>query len=270
MVSGQVVHYNSETGPPRLYPKTHVMPPAKTPAPAELIAFLQRLPLFDGLSAAALNQVAADFRRREFAKGEVIFRQEDEGQELYVVARGKVRIYRLSPAGQETSLNIFSSGHLLGEFACLDGEPRSATALALTRCTVWEMAGAAFLGHMRAQPELALATARLLASKLRWTAAYAETIAQYDAAGRLLHLLLLYNEQFGEVLEPGRRSVLDLGLNQTDLASLVGARREWVNRLLREWERRGLLSYRAGRLTLLDLPKIRAERDRRIEAGPAG
>jgi CRP-like cAMP-binding protein len=107
---------------------------------------------------------------------------------------------------------------------------------------------------------------RLLASKLRWTAAYAETIAQYDAAGRLLHILLLYNEQFGEELEPGKRYMLDLSLSQTDLASLVGARREWVNRLLREWQKQGLLEYQAGKIMILDLPKVQRERDRRIEA----
>jgi CRP-like cAMP-binding protein len=128
------------------------------------------------------------------------------------------------------------------------------------------MSAEAFLGHFRSTPDLALQVARLLSQKLRWTAAYAEAIAQYDAAGRLLHILLLYNEQFGEALEAGKRYVLDLSLNQTDLASLVGARREWVNRLLREWERRDLLRYEDGRLTIFDLPRLREERDRRIEA----
>jgi CRP-like cAMP-binding protein len=109
-----------------------------------------------------------------------------------------------------------------------------------------------------------------LADKLRWTTIYAETIAQYDAAGRLLHILLLYNDQFGETLEPGKKYELDLSLNQTDLASLVGARREWVNRLLRDWQKRGLIEYNAGKIILLDLPRIKAERDGRIEANQGG
>jgi CRP-like cAMP-binding protein len=122
-----------------------------------------------------------------------------------------------------------------------------------------------FLQHMRQTPDLALAMTQLLVSKLRWTATYAETVAQYDAAGRLLHILILYNEQAGVALEPGKKYLLDLALNQADLGSFIGARREWVNRLLREWRERGLLEYDAGKIVFLDLPKVMAERDSRIE-----
>jgi CRP-like cAMP-binding protein len=101
---------------------------------------------------------------------------------------------------------------------------------------------------------------------LRWTAAYAEAIAQFDAAGRLLHILLLYNKQFGREVEAGKRYVLDLSMNQADLASLVGARREWINRILQDWRRRGLLEHEDGKITLLDLPAVVRERDSRIEA----
>lgn len=232
---------------------------------SEAIAFLRQTPLFAELGDTGLATLASDFRRRELARGDVIFRQGDESRSLYVVFKGKIRIFKISSAGNETSLTIFSSGDIIGEFACLDGEPRSATAVALGRSVVWEMGGDIFIDHLRRQPDLALRMARLLARKLRWTAAYAETIAQFDAAGRLLHLLLLYNAQFGEELEAGKRYLLDLSLNQTDLASLVGARREWVNRLLRQWERRKLLHYRAGRLTILDLPRVQEERDRHLD-----
>ena len=81
-----------------------------------------------------------------------------------------------------------------------------------------------------------------------------------------MHTLLLYNERFGEEQEPGIRYVLDLGLSQADLASLVGAQRAWVNRLLGDWKTRGLIEYEDGRIFILDLPRVEAERDSRIEA----
>jgi CRP-like cAMP-binding protein len=105
-----------------------------------------------------------------------------------------------------------------------------------------------------------------LVGKARWAAMYAATVAQLDAAGRLLHLLLLYNEEFGQVEAGGQRSVLELGLNQTDLATLVGARRGWINTILQDWRKRGLIEYEAGKIILLDLPRIREERDSRIAA----
>jgi CRP-like cAMP-binding protein len=57
-----------------------------------------------------------------------------------------------------------------------------------------------------------------------------------------------------------------LSLNQAGLASLVGVRREWVSRLLKQWHARGLLAYQHGKIIILDLPQVVAERDRHIEA----
>lgn len=239
---------------------------------ARRIAFLKQVSLFSQVSEAELATLVNDFHPREFGKDEIIFRQGDTSRELYLVVRGKVRIFRISPSGAETTIAIYSTGSVMGEFAVVDSEPRSATAKAIEATDLLLMPHEKFLQHMRHLPDLALGMTKLLSSRVRWTAAFAETIAQYDAAGRLLHILLLYNEQFGQEEEAGKRYILDLSLNQTDLASLVGARREWVNRLLRDWQRRGIVAYEAGKIIILDLPRAQAERDSRIEAnvGEAG
>ena len=232
----------------------------------ERVAFLKKVPLFADLREAELRALAADFRLRQYQKDETIFRQGDYSRELYVVVKGKVRIFKISPSGNETSIYISSTGDIIGEFATIDGQPRSATAKTVGRSALLEMAGDKFLWHMRGMPGLALAMNLLLVGKVCWADAYMETIAQYDAAGRLLHILLLYNEQFGEEVEAGKRYVLDLALNQSDLASLVGARREWINRILQDWRSQGLIEYEAGKIIILDLPRVQQERDRRIEA----
>jgi CRP/FNR family transcriptional regulator len=78
---------------------------------------------------------------------------------------------------------------------------------------------------------------------------------------------LLHNiTRYGREVEPGKRYVLDLALNQSDLASMVGARREWVNRLLSDWRKRGLIEFDSGVITILDLARVEGERDSRIEA----
>jgi CRP/FNR family cyclic AMP-dependent transcriptional regulator len=233
---------------------------------ARRIALLKQVPLFADLREEELQALIDDFRLREYTKGEIIFHQGDTSRELYVVVEGKVRIFKISSSGNETSIQIFSSHDVIGEFATIDGRPRSATAKAIGRCTLLAMAAERFIQYMQELPGLALAMTQLLVAKLRWTAAYAESVAQYDCAGRLLHILLLYNEQFGEAVEAGKRYVLDLSLNQADLASLVGARREWVNRILGDWRERGLIEYDAGRIIILDLPRLERERDSRIEA----
>jgi CRP-like cAMP-binding protein len=227
---------------------------------------LKQIPLFAGLDEPDLAVMRRALVPKKYAKGEIIFRQGDPGGDLFIIARGKVRIFRLTPGGNETSINLFTRLDIFGEFSILDCEPRSATAQAVEPCVLLTMSGDKFVDYMDRMPKLALGMIRLLVSKARWTAAYAETVAQYDAAGRLLHLLLLYNEQFGEEQIPGKRYVIDLGLNQTELASLVGARREWVNHLLQQWSKRGLVEYASGQVVILDLPRVKEERDSRIES----
>ncbi|MBX3010179.1 MAG: Crp/Fnr family transcriptional regulator [Caldilineaceae bacterium] len=234
------------------------------------LALIKEIPLFEGVSEKQLSVIVQDLRSRDYKKDELIFRQGDESREVYLVLKGKVRIYKISPSGNETSIDIFSTHNLLGEFAALDNEPRSASAKAIGAVTLLTMAQERFLDHANHIPGLAMNLARLLAQKLRSRAAYAESLAQFDAAGRLLHILLDKNERYGEVIEPGKQYLLNLALSQSDLASMVGARREWINRILSEWRRRGLIEFDNGVITILDLPRVIAERDSRIEANQAG
>jgi CRP/FNR family transcriptional regulator, cyclic AMP receptor protein len=233
---------------------------------AKQIAFLKKAPLFAELGNKNLTALVDDFRLREYSAGEIIFHQGDNSRDLYVVYEGKVRVFKVSPSGNETSIQIFATCDIIGEFATIDGRSRSATAQAIERCALLTIAHDRFLQRMREMPDLAVGMTQLLVKKVRWTANLAETVAQYDAPGRLLHILLLYNEQFGEEIEAGKRYVLDLSLNQEGLASLVGARREWINRILQDWRKRELIEYDNGKIIILDLPAVKKERNSRIEA----
>jgi CRP/FNR family cyclic AMP-dependent transcriptional regulator len=232
---------------------------------ARRIALLREIPLFSSVSEKHLERLVADLRLREFTKDDVIFRQGDESREIYIVRKGKVRIFKISPSGNETSIDIFSVHDVIGELAAIDSSPRSATGKAIGSVSLLSMSHERFLYHLENVPGLALGLARLLAQKLRWTASFAESVAQFDAAGRLLHILLYYVERYGQEIEPGKRYSVDLSLNQTDLASMVGARREWVNRLLSDWRKRGLLEFDRGVIQILDMERVVAERDSRIE-----
>ena len=240
--------------------KGNLMPDATLTAVAPtVIAFLQETALFRELNQTLLTQVTQDFRQRAYRSGDVIFHQGDEGRN-----RGTVRVYHLSPGGEETTITILAPRQLLGEFSLLDGQPRSATAEAISTCTLLEMSAERCLYHLTHIPGLALALARQVVQKVRWTSMYAESLARMDAAGRFLHFLLLYNEELGQVVTPGKRYVLNLGLTQDELASLVGARRQWVNKILGEWSVRELVAFDNGVLTILDLPRVQAERDSRM------
>jgi len=237
---------------------------ATTAATATIVAFLQETALFRDLNQNVLTPIAQDFRLRVYRSGDVIFHQGDDGRNMFVIMRGTVRVYHLSPGGEETTINILAPRQLLGEFSLLDGQPRSATAEAIAACSLLEMSAERCFYHLTHIPGLALALARQVVKKVRWTSMYAESLARMDAAGRFLHFLLLYNEELGQAVTPGKSYLLNLGLTQDELASLIGARRQWVNKILGEWSQRGLVAFDNGVLTILDLPRVQAERDSRI------
>jgi CRP-like cAMP-binding protein len=232
---------------------------------ADKLAFLKQVPLCAHMADQELIAFSQDLRLREYAKGQIVFEQGDLGHTLSIILNGKIRVFRLTPSGLETTLTILGTGDLVGEFAVIDQQPRSASARAVGKSTLLQMNADTFFRHIRELPNLALGLMRVLVAKTRWTAAYAETIARYDAAGRLLHILLLFNEKFGEE-KPDQTYILDLGLNQTDLASLVGVRREWVNRILQYWSKKKLVEFEGGKLVILDLARAKQERDSRLEA----
>jgi CRP/FNR family transcriptional regulator, cyclic AMP receptor protein len=239
---------------------------ADPPLSSKMIAFLTQVQLFNKLDEQDLSHLRQDMQLKEYARGETIFREGDSSSELFIVMKGKVRIFKITPSGNETSIDIFTTGDVMGEFAAIDRQPRSATAQVVESCTLLQMSADKFREHLNRMPPLALGLIHLLVAKIRWTADHAATIAQYDAAGRLLHILLLYNERLGQEQVKGKRYLLNLGLNQNDLASFVGVRREWVNHMLHDWFKRGLIEYDAGKIIILDLPRVVQERDSRTEA----
>lgn len=223
--------------------------------------FLKKVRLFSGLEEQDLRELAGNLRSRKYRKKEIIFHQGDDSHVIYVVKTGKVRIFMISPDGNETSVTILSTYDMIGEFAAIDGRPRSATAQTMEETTLLEMDRGRFLDLLQQRPGLAINLLRMLVGKLRWTTKYAETIAQYDITGRLLYFLLHYNEMLGKEIEAGKQYELHLSMTQEDLASLVGARREWVNRILKEWGKQGLLEFKRGVIRILNLPALEKKRE---------
>jgi len=228
------------------------------------ISFLKEVAPFNSLSNATLQRVASSFHIRKYSHRGIIIYQGDITCDFYVIKTGRVRVLTINEAGDESCLRILASHDVFGELSAYDSGPRSASVQALGVCTILTMSHSDFVGYLQDIPELALSFIQFLSEKLRWTTLFSHTMAQYDTAGRLLHLILHYKERFGREIVAGKAYEVDLPLNQTDLASMVGVRREWVNRLLQKWRKSGFITYRRGIVTILDLPALIAEKNRRM------
>ncbi|HEY6103344.1 MAG TPA: Crp/Fnr family transcriptional regulator [bacterium] len=220
----------------------------------EIHDLLRTVPLFAGLRPDALNGLAAQMRRRVFKRGTMIFHKDQAGDALYVIESGRVRIFLPAESGTELTVEVSGGGDVFGELSLLDGRPRSASAEALEDTTAFTLTRDEFKTHLAETPQLAVALIELLSNRLRHVTEYAESLAYLDVHARLARTLLEMAERYG-VKRDGIE--IDFDLTQADLATMVGATRERVNRALAAFRSQGLLELRGRKIALLDTTRLR-------------
>jgi len=221
----------------------------------EIILALKQVPFFLGLSDRELTPLATHCRRRQYRRNQVIFHQDDPGDSLYVVLSGRVRIVLPSPEGEDIVLAVFASRDCFGELSLLDGKPRSATAIAQDACEVLTLGRFEFLEHVAGHPAVALQVLQTLAARLRRTNVLLADFAFMDLSARLAKRLLELARTQGE--RTGPHAPISIQITQGELASLVGSRRESVNKELHAFAERGLLVIQRGCILIKD-PEVLA------------
>lgn len=219
------------------------------------IASLAQVSIFAGLDADGLRELAAAARRRTFRNGEVIFHRDDPGQVLYVIRRGKVKIYITSPDGQEVSLAVFGPGEYFGELALLDGQPRSASAVAIEPAETYALQRNDFISAVMHHPRIAVQVMHVLSRRLRQTDAMIEDLLFLDVHGRVAKKLLELAELHGERTPEGIR--INMRLTQGELAGMVGASRESVNKVMGYFTDKRFLTTDKYRVTITRLADLR-------------
>src|ERR1700730_2927262 len=97
---------------------------------SEFAVLLGMNPLFSGLGADSINKIGAMCHTHHVAAGEILFQKGDSGDALFGIRRGQIRIETGSAGGERVTMNVLGAGDLFGEIAVLDGEPRTADAIA--------------------------------------------------------------------------------------------------------------------------------------------
>jgi CRP/FNR family transcriptional regulator, cyclic AMP receptor protein len=210
--------------------------------------YLKQVPLFADLADEDIRELMAVARRRIFRSGEVIFHRDDPGQVLYVIKEGKVKISLISPEGQEISLVVFGKGECFGEFAILDGLPRSADAIALERVECYTLQRSDFHKTIMKNPKIAIQVMEVLSRRLRTTDQMVENLIFLDVYGRVAKKLLELADSHGSKVDNGIR--IEVRLTQQELASMVGASRESVNKVMCYFTDKNFISTDKHRITL--------------------
>jgi len=223
----------------------------------DLVELLRRLPIFGELDDAAIGRLAERCVARAVGTGHVLFTAGEACRGLYIVATGRVRIYRVSPEGREQVLHIEGPGRPVAELPLFDGGPYPASAVTMEESRLVFLPRADFEQLYRAHPDIAQAIIRGLGKRLRHLVHVAETLAFRDVAARLALLLADYGESAGTRTAEG--VVLTLGRTQEELALEIGTARESVSRAMKQLRRQGLIVSLGGRrLRIPDLGRLRA------------
>jgi CRP/FNR family cyclic AMP-dependent transcriptional regulator len=191
---------------------------------------LSSVPLFHNLYQAQLNSIGAHVSLRAFEKGAVILHEGEAADSLFLIVTGQVKVFSVDPddPGREVILKTLGPGEFFGELPLFDHEPRSASVAALERCHVQVLSYRAFQRAMQASPDIAQKVLETLARRLRAANRKVGDLALLGISGRVSRILLEL-----AILSNGRR-VVGEPFTQQDLANMVGASREMVNRTLRD------------------------------------
>ena len=192
--------------------------------------FLKEVNLFRSLYPEYRKRLATVLRRRSLKKGEVLFRKGDEGHILYIIRKGSIKIVLPSELGDEVVLAIFSEGDFFGELALLDEMPRSADAVTLEPSEVFALNRSDFIAFLHDNEEAMQAILSHLSMRLRKTDDFLEDTCFLNVSTRfakkLVELAQTYGSREGDVIQ------IDLRLTQKDLAGMIGATRESINKEL--------------------------------------
>jgi CRP/FNR family transcriptional regulator, cyclic AMP receptor protein len=206
------------------------------PASQDAIHLLGKCLLFRALDESTRRELTARAHRRSFSSGEPIFHIGAPGQSMMVILTGTVRVSLPGPRGKVIILADLNAGELLGEVALLDGKERSADATALTKCDMLVLERRDAMFFLEKRPDLSLKLLELMCARLRLSDERMLEIAVFDLPVRLAKVLL---DRTGQLGSAGAKS--KLSLSQVELAIMINATRENVNRCLRNWQRQGIV-----------------------------
>jgi CRP/FNR family transcriptional regulator len=228
---------------------------------------LRSVPCLRGLSAASLNKLHRMARHRRLPRGAILFREGAPCEEVFIIASGKVKVYRLSPEGRQQTVWVLGAGDCFCLAPFFHRARYPGTAQCLTEVRVVELGRTPLLTLPRSSPGLAGAAISCLCHRLTTTAAFLEEMSTQRVRHRLARFLLTLAEAHGVRTPSG--ILLDDGWTHDELASCIGTVREVVSRVLKQLAQEGLVRSRRRSLLISDPARLEKQlRPRRPAENP--
>ncbi len=209
---------------------------------------LNAIPLFHDLNNMQLASIGAHLSMRVFEKGEFVLREGEQADSMYVIVTGTVKVFSVDPddESREVILKTLGPGEFFGELPMFDHETRSASVATLERCHLQVLSYRAFERAIASSPDIAHKVLLTLSKRLRDADRKIGDLALLDISSRVARTLLEL-----AIMSNGQR-VVGEPFTQKNLASMIGASREMVNRTLQDLQENGFISIQRGSITILN------------------
>ena len=215
---------------------------------------VRKAPLFTALDEASAATLRASMTGVKLSRGQVLFKEGDAGDQLFVVVDGKLKLGTTSNDGRENLLSILGPGDMFGELSLFDPGPRTATATAVVDSKLLALANDQVIGWVKEHPQVSLQLLGRLAQRLRKANDVLSDLVFADVPGRVAKAIIELGERFGTKKDDGLH--VNHELTQEELAQLVGASRETVNKALADFAARGWVKLEPRAVIILDAERL--------------
>jgi CRP/FNR family cyclic AMP-dependent transcriptional regulator len=218
-------------------------------------ALVQRIPgLLDGLSAEDRARLLGIGQKRAFETDQPLFRQGDPHDGIFLIEAGRIRSYYTAPSGREVTLAYWFAGNFVGAPNMFGGGTHMWASSAVQRSSTIFLPGPELRRLALACAPIAVALLDALSFKARCYTAMAQMLGTRSATERLEHLLAFLAAAYG--LKESDGVVIAASFTHADLASLIGATRQWVTVQLKRLQKRGVVRYNRGLLVIRDVGSL--------------
>ena len=217
-------------------------------------SLISNLAAFNGLSPAQQDDVLSDVQSVRYAQGADVFQQDREAQFFYLLLHGHLRVYRLTPDGQQVVVRCVSPGEVFSVAMALSRATCPATAAAVVDSVALVWPDAVWPKLAEKHPVLMANTLRTVGSRLQDAHTRVVEMSTEQVERRIAHALLRLAQQSGRKVEAGIQ--IDFPISRQDVAEMTGATLHTVSRVLSAWEHRGLVESGRQRITLCDPHRI--------------
>lgn len=222
-----------------------------------MVNFLRQIPLFASLKDEEIEAIFKLSVTKKCSKDTIILLEDEEGDTLFVILKGKVKVTTFSESGKEVIFSILNEGDFFGDMSLLDGKPRSATVISVEESELRLIRRSDFNKLLETHPGIALKLFEELTSRLRKADERIESLALLDVTGRIAGILLQLADERGE--KSDESILIKSRPTHQELANMVGTTRETVTRVLKQLENKKYIYMEGKDLTIINPENFKHE-----------